>query len=117
MGETSAFLEEIGRVVLNASGGGSVTLRPSNAHERWVITSTVVRTTPNTGAQSACTTFVGAGGVVGGTAVDTTYTGNNDSSDTRIEINTGSVFTAVWTGGNPVALASVTVTGERIQRR
>jgi hypothetical protein len=114
--ETEASLDETGSVVLDASGNGTVVLRPSNAHERWVITTTVVRVNSGTNIPS-CVTYAGSSGVTGGTPVDTTVTGNGDSSDTRVEINPGSFFTVVWTGGDVGATASVTVTGKRIQRR
>lgn len=109
-------LDAIGTVTLDANGNGSVVLRPSNAHESWTIRSTVVRTTTAV-KNPVFQDFVGASGIVGGQAVDTTYTGNNDSSDTIIEINEGSFLTAVWTGGDVGAIASVAVRGTRTQRR
>lgn len=109
-------LDAIGTVVLDASGNGTVVLRPGNAHESWTITSTVVRTVTAV-KNPVCQTFVGSSGVVGGQAVDTTYTGNNDSSDTKIEVNEGSFLTVVWTGGDVGTQASVSVRGTRTQRR
>lgn len=109
-------LSENGTVILDANGNGAVTLRPSNAHERWVITTTVVRTSTATRIPTY-STFLNASGVTGGTPVDTTSTGNRDSSDTRIELNEGSFLTGVWLGGDAGATASIAVTGKRIQRR
>lgn len=109
-------LDAIGSVTLDASGNGSVVLRPSNAHESWTITSTVVRTRTAV-LNPVCQTFVGSSGVMGGQAVDTTYTGNNDSSDTIIEVNEGSFLTVVWTGGDVGTLASVACRGNKTQRR
>ena len=112
-----AQLDAIGTVTLDASGNGSVVLRPGNAHESWTITSTVVRQLTTVVKIPVCQTFVGSSGVLGGQAVDTTYTGNNDSSDTLIEVNEGSFLTVVWTGGDVGSQASVSVRGTRRQRR
>lgn len=110
MADIEYSLNERQSVVLGATGNGTITMRPSNAHERWVITTTVVSVSTNTLEPKYVT-------MLNGVEVDSTLTGSGDSSDSVIELNEGSVFTAQWTGGDVGARAVVSLTGKRIQRR
>lgn len=100
------------QVRLDSSGNGSVTLQPSNAHQTWKVMGVVVQTIPaNPTAVPECRI------TVGGSIVDTTYNGNNDSSDSAYDVPPGTSMVVTWTGGDPNILASVTVNGEIVQGR
>lgn len=107
-------LDTGGNVTLDASGNGAIVLRPSNAHQRWVVRSTVVGVSSNV-KEPTCSTYVG--GATTNNAIDTTYTGSRDSSDTQFDVPYGAFMTVQWLAGDAGAIASVSVTGDLIQNR
>lgn len=94
------------QTTLDSSGNGSVTLQPSNAHQTWHVTNVVVQTNP-----SSPTDVPECRITVGGSIVDTTYNGNNDSSDSKYDVPPGTSMVVSWTGGDPGILATVSVSG------
>lgn len=101
------------RVALNGSGDGSVTLGPVPAWERWTLARFVVATT-GTGDEIP-EAVVYQGTAEGGRILDSTYTGNADTSDfsTPIDLPAGHFLTVVWSGGNPGATAVCELYGSR----
>jgi len=115
MMETSSLLYASGSVVLDVNGQGTVILQPGNANERWTISSTSVRQQGTAVKNPLYNSYVGA--VTPNQAVDGSYSGNQDDSDTVIEIPYGSYFTGQWTGGDIGATLTIVVRGTRYQRR
>lgn len=97
-----------------ANGTGTATMVPSHAHESWDVTNTAVSTSTATNIPLA-QVYVGA--AIPGTAKMSTYTGNQDDSDTEFTVPSGSYITATWTNADPGATAYINVTGNRITRR
>lgn len=106
-------LDTGGSTVLDSNGNGVVILTPSNAHEDWTITNTVVQVSSDNN-EPQCRTYVGA--ATTNNIQDTTYTGSNDSSNTVITVSAGTYFQVVWAGGDVGAVASVSVSGTVTQR-
>jgi hypothetical protein len=98
-------------VTLSGSGGGTVTLGPALPGVAWNPSSCAVLVQP------ASTTVVSQfylynGPAQPGSFIGGTYTGDNNSTGLTIPpMYAGSVLTGVWTGGNPGATATLTLTG------
>jgi hypothetical protein len=104
-------LDTGGQTTLDASGNGSVILMPSNAHQTWHVQNVVVQTSP-----SDPTNVPECRISVGGSLMDTTYSGNNDSSDSAYDVLPGTAMIVNWSKGDPGIMASVSVTGSIEQR-
>jgi len=105
-------LDEFAQVQLNGSGNGAVTIGPSNSYQKWIPTQINVQVSSNT-SEPVFKYYRGrtAGGAnfLGGT-----NTGSNDQSDISGQIlQPGEVFLCAWTGGDPNAIASVTLNGTK----
>lgn len=113
--EKRGRLDTGGRVVLDLAGNGAVIMRPPNAHQRWLVKSCVVQTNdlPTATIIPKCYVYVGAPST--NNAVDSTYTGNQDTSDSVYDVPYGAFLTVQWTGGVPGSLASVSITGDTYQ--
>lgn len=98
-------------VVLNGSGNGQVQLGPALPGVAWNPGSCAVLVQP------ASTTVVSQfllynGPAQPGNFIGGSYTGDNNSTGLAIPaMYTGSVLTGVWSGGNPGATATMTLTG------
>lgn len=98
-----------GRVVLDATGAGQTTVYPPGNHDAVVTLSTQSTTT----AVKVPTASVYRGTIVNQAAfVEGSYTGSNDSSDTRILLRSGEPLTCAWAGGDVGATAVFTISGE-----
>ena len=98
-------------VVLNGSGGGQVQSGPALPGVAWNPSSVAVLVQPvSTTVVSQFLLYLGppqAANFQGGT-----YTGDNNSDDLALPpMYAGQVLTGVWTGGNPGATATMTLTG------
>lgn len=107
--DTRARLNTGGRVTLDINGNGAIILRPDNAHQRWMVKNTVVQVSTNT-LEPQC--FVYVGQPMSTNAVDSTYTGSNDTSNSEYDVPYGSFITVQWIGGDPGAIASVAMSGD-----
>ena len=103
-------------VTLDGTGAGTVSLGPTFPRERWLPDSTSISCTgsiPTTGTPSV---FIYAGfGVTPGTFVDSTYnvTGAASSLIAGQTLLSGEQVFAVWSGGPPNQVATLTVAGQR----
>jgi hypothetical protein len=113
--EVTSRLDTGGSVILDASGNGAIILRPSNAHQRWLVKNTVVQTNAPATSTVVPTCYVYVGGPTTNNAVDSTYTGNQDASDSVYDVPFGSFLTVQWLGGNAGDRASVSISGDSIQ--
>jgi hypothetical protein len=99
-------------VVLDGAGNGTASIGPQTVRERWYPTNVGV-TVSSDNSEPACKIFSGPA-VSPIYYVDGTGTGSFDSTDSIAgkELHAGDKVWAVWTGGDPGAIATVTVTGE-----
>lgn len=108
---TSVPLTASASVTLSGAGGGTVTVGPALPGVSWEPSTVAVLVQP------ASTTVVSSfllynGPAQPGNFIGGTYTGDNNSTDVAVPpMFAGAVLTGVWTGGNPGALATMTVTG------
>lgn len=111
-GETEYVLQEEHHAILNADGEGWVSgVGPQVYGERWVIEATQTRV-ENSTAESRLEIFRNGTTQI----VEGTYSGNQDNSNTRMELNTGEKLWFKWTNGTPGAQAIVTLYGRRYVR-
>jgi len=99
------------RVTLDGSGNGQVQIGPTLAGTSWIppLSVGVLVAPVSTSVVSQFQLFNGAPqatNFIGGT-----YTGDNNSAVVGIPLELGMVLTGVWSGGNPGATATMTVSG------
>ena len=98
-------------VTLNGAGGGQVQAGPALPGVSWLPVTVAILVQP------ASATVVSSFLLYNGPAqpanfIGGTYTGDNNSNDvTCPPMYAGDVLTGVWKGGNPGAIATMTVTG------
>ena len=100
-------------VVLDASGNGVAKVGPIGAREIWFPQVASVSVSSNVN-EASCKTFVGD--PVSQTFVDGTLTGSTGDSTDRIsayQVPLGWFVWAKWTGGDPGAVATLTVAGTK----
>lgn len=109
----SDYLQVSGSVQLNASGGGTVTLKP-DVGQFWTPRFVRVATLNQSAPLPYCAVYHGAVTVRNQTTfIDDTYMGNGDTSSIVAGTVTqfGEAITAVWSGGTPGDTAVLTVYG------
>jgi hypothetical protein len=104
-------LQVSGQVTLDGSGNGQVQLGPTLAGTSWSPSNVGILVAPV--SQTVVSVFKVYNGApqpqnfIGGT-----YTGDSNSSAITVpDMHPGAVLTGVWSGGNPGARATMTVTG------
>lgn len=96
--------------VLNASGNGTVRLGPTRLGQNWIPT--IVAVSTSTAARVPI-----ADVRLGSTDLGSTFTGSNDSNDlTGVTVYPGQQLTITWSGGDPGATATASVSGTVQQR-
>lgn len=109
---TTIPLSTSGRVELNASGQGRITLGPAMPGEYWEINIVVVTTTQaatdsvNVPTVTLYRNYVGAGQQVGGT-----FSGVMDTASGSISLAGGEKIVAVWDGADANQTGTITITG------
>lgn len=105
----------IANITLDGSGNGIASIGPVVAREHWQILSAAVKVATHN-LESRCSVFVGTT-AQSGTFFGTSFTGS--SGDTfslgNIDIQSGMQVFAQWTGGDPGALATLTLFGTYTQ--
>lgn len=106
---TATRLDTNGSVTLDALGNGNVRLAPRG--EKWEINRIFVAcSTRNKEAQ--CRIYINH--IAPLNSIDGTYSGSSgDTSDTQHYLEDGQALYVAWTGGDPNAVATVTVSGWR----
>jgi hypothetical protein len=110
------LLPKVGTVQLNASGAGTVTLRP-DVGQYWVPTLVRVATRNSNSPKPYCAVYQGSLTLtqIGDTSafLDDTFSGNSDVSSIISGTVTqyGEAITAIWSGGIPGDIATLTVSG------
>jgi len=114
MGKITRPLNERGQVVLNGSGNGTVSLGPLSILERWKPDNVHVQVSTDTN-EAVCYIYVGDVAQQRNFR-DATSSGSLGDSSSRVN---NDVLTppmkvwAVWSGGDPGAIATLNVTGVR----
>lgn len=106
-------LSEFASVVLNGSGAGTARVGPAAHGVTWRPTVASVKVSTAT-LSPICNLFVGAT-ATDDNFVDGSYTGEKNSTDAVAgqELVLGQYVFAVWSGGDPGAQATVTVSGTK----
>ncbi len=95
-------------VTLDGSGNGTAPIGPAITNEVWTVGVASVSVATNN-AEATCKTYAGGNFVDG-----TTWGSTGDStSNFAAPVYTGQQVSAVWTGGDPGAVATLVVTGTR----
>lgn len=113
MAEIRRPLRDFRSVTLDASGSGSVTFGPQRPNTQWVVTR--ISTTVSTNVLES-TLNVYRGTANAGSFITGTFSGSNDT-DSAVNDNPlypGEFYTAVWTGGDVGARATIAFNGEEI---
>jgi hypothetical protein len=98
--------------ILNGAGNGRLTLGPTFGPSTWHVQTISVRTSqPGAGDIPQCATYRGTEDANG--YIDTTYDGSADATDVNFDLTQGTEIIAVWTGGNPGDVATLSVYGTR----
>jgi hypothetical protein len=92
---TDVPLRESGSVVVGATSRATVTLQPMRSFERWEITRTTVA---NTGTVLVPACRIYRGSEAAGSLIEGTYSGRQDSSDTKYTLENGEKLIVVWEG-------------------
>jgi len=96
--------------VLSGSGAGTVTYGPQVPGVIFDLTNVATITTSTVNVPTFLTYQgpVSQGNFLGGT-----YDGNNDSCEIAVTLYNGQVLTGTWTGGDPGAVATMSVFGTK----
>jgi hypothetical protein len=107
-------LSESASVKLSGSGSGTAKVGPISAREQWRPENVHVSVSTAT-AEAACSIYIGDS-VIARNFRDTTFSGSSGDSSDRVNadrVNVGEYVWAVWTGGDPNATGTLTVTGTK----
>jgi hypothetical protein len=97
-------------VTLDGSGNGTCDpLGPSSSGETWQLSGVSVQCSTNT-AEALASVYLN-GSLIGTTTWGST--GDTGVATSLVQVMTGQQITAAWTGGDPGAVATMTVLGTR----
>lgn len=99
-------------VTLDGSGSGMAWTGPLSPGEKWTGLTAHVSAATNT-AEATCQVFSGAAATPGYFGDATTWGSTGDSTSNLNQLRVGGNVFAVWSGGDPGALATLAVTGTR----
>jgi len=99
-------------VILDGDGNGTASIGPQSPGEQWLDLLASVRVATSTN-EAICSTYAGAAATPGYFAGATTWGSTGDSTSNMPTVQVGGNVFAVWTGGDPGAQATLTVTGTR----
>lgn len=109
-------LSEFTQITLDGSGNGTAQVGPRGHGVTWKPAVASIKMTGGT-PSGVATCFVYAGGsATDSNFVDSTYDVQNDSTD-RVggqQLVRGQYVWAVWSGGNPGAIATLAVNGTQV---
>jgi hypothetical protein len=107
-------LSESAPVTLDGSGNGTASLGPSSHGEVWTAATVSVQVSPPVTNEASCLIYLGHTATQEN-FVDGTFSGSSgDSTDkAAFPIRLGTMIFAVWSGGDPGAVAYLNVNGTR----
>lgn len=98
--------------VLDGDGNGTASTGPESYQEQWSGLTAAVRVATNA-SEATCSVYAGAAATPGYFRGATTWGSTGDSTTNLSTVQIGGSVFAVWTGGDPGATATLTVTGTR----
>ena len=96
-------------------GNGSTVAQCSVSPQVFGVTWTVKRiviSTTSSGLNGSSRFFLYLNSIGPSTLIDGTYSGDQDFSETQLEVNTLDTLIAVWTGGDIGSIAQINVSGD-----
>lgn len=102
-------------VTFLASGGGQVTIGPSDfpGTDSWLVTGVLAKTSrPGVAPIPTIDTYLND--VSPDNNFGSSYDGSRNQGVTNLRMNTGMRLIAVWIGGQPGDIGYLTLTGERL---
>lgn len=127
--ETQAQLKKSGKVVLNASGNGTITFDPDTARQRWVVNTVIVSTNQafSAGTVPTVTLALNANDIVtmsDGNQLGSTWSGNQDTYRGEIDVSPADFLSVIFapaqgqTGTSMAgAICTAVITGVKYNRR
>lgn len=110
---TALLSQNQAQTIIGAGGRGVVQLGPTGLGTRWYLTQANVQTTTGPNDSSTVALYLGAqvqSNLLGGTS----YAGGQDTIGLHVRpLTPGDLITAVWTGGHPGDVASLTFYGDQ----
>ena len=110
MASLSVPLSVSASVVLSGAGAGQATLGPTLPGTSWQPVSAAVLVAPVSLTVVSVVKLYN-GSPVAANFIGGSYTGDVNSSALAVTLQLGQILTAVWSGGNPGATATLTLTG------
>lgn len=99
-------------VTLDGSGNGTAYTGPQSPGESWSNLTAAVKVATNA-KEATCAVYAGAAATPGYFTGATTWGSTGDSTTNVPVVKVGGNVFAVWTGGDPGAKATLTVTGTK----
>lgn len=99
-------------VTLDGDGNGTAYVGPQSYQEQWTGVQAAVKVATNA-AEATCSVYAGAAATQGYFCGATTWGSTGDSTGNVPVVKVGGNVFAVWTGGDPGAQATLTVTGTK----
>jgi hypothetical protein len=99
-------------VTLDSHGNGTAEVGPLSFGEQWSGLTVAVKVATNA-AEATCSVYAGAAATAGYFTGATTWGSTGDSTTNLGTVRVGGNVFAVWQGGDPGALATMTVTGTK----
>jgi hypothetical protein len=97
---------------LDANGNGEASTGPQSPGERWDGINAAVSVATNAN-EATCSLYAGAAATPGYLQGATTWGSTGNSGPISASVRVGGNVFAVWTGGDPGAKATLTITGKR----
>lgn len=99
------------QATIAADGTATATLPPVPVGTVWQLQAVTVNST--SAQRTSCTLYRGISNTQVNIIEKSVYSGNADTTDTAIRLNSGEQLRAVWAGGTPGAACQVTITGQQ----
>lgn len=97
----------------SAAGTALVALGPPPPGHTWIISTLAVRCADGSGFDAGAEARIYTGPVAIDTEfVEGTFSGGQDTTDTRIDLDPGEVITVAWTGATPGSSCTAIARGE-----
>jgi hypothetical protein len=111
---TPVLLSQSMSKALDASGNGTIQMGPLSAREVWSPQNVSVSVSTNT-LEAFCKIYIGDTPLQRN-FIDGTYSGSSGDGSSRVAnsiVKSGQYVWAVWTGGDPLSMATLLVTGTK----
>jgi hypothetical protein len=110
---TALLSQNQAQTTISGAGTGTVRIGPTGLGTRWYLTQANVQTTTGPNDASTVALYLGLqvqGNLLGGTS----YAGGQDTIGLNVRpLTPGDLIIAVWTGGHPGDVASLTLYGDQ----